>query len=56
MFDILRRSRSAITDVQGVQRQSCLQVRIPADLVRRSTLAVSIESGQCYSVLHMVFK
>ncbi|VDD88587.1 unnamed protein product [Enterobius vermicularis] len=44
MFDILRRSRSAITDVQGVQRQSCLQVRIPADLVRRSTLAVSIES------------
>uniref|UniRef100_A0A0N5AFA6 Mediator of RNA polymerase II transcription subunit 17 n=1 Tax=Syphacia muris TaxID=451379 RepID=A0A0N5AFA6_9BILA len=44
MFDILRRPRYSVKDEQESSNQSCLQVRIPADLVRRSTLAVSIES------------
>lgn len=49
LFDITRRTSPSTSTSDGAgtsaQTDSCLQVQIPCDLIRRSTIAVSIEIG-----------
>lgn len=45
LFDITRKPLAIDLDAAGLsyRRESCLQVQVPCDLIRRSTIAVSIE-------------
>lgn len=47
LFDITRRPLTLATDESGStsQADSCLQVDVPCDLMRRTTIGVSIEIG-----------
>lgn len=47
LFDITRRTGTSGGDGGNLSAlsESCLQVQVPCDLIRRSTIAVSIEIG-----------
>lgn len=49
LFDISTRSRSAAAETAdgGSDVASVLQVKVPANLMRRTTLSVTIEKGSC---------